>query len=154
MKQTMKSLCKVLVVFSETLHTWISWTIASITWTTSRAFIFGRFLEIFKLNKDLFRATPLTTLANSTSRLFSDTSSLETHVTPGRAFSMTPAPREPRLLLEMLSSTSDVDSLQARPRRRCFKASIGSLQCDRLRYFKPRVVAKNCLKVGGISPEK
>ena len=65
---------------------------------------------------------------------------------------MTAAPPAPRQLVEMFNSTSPVASLQANPSSKAFKASRGNLPWDRLRYFKPRVVAKNCLKVGGISP--
>ena len=122
------------------------------TWMTSRALIFGRFLEIFKLSRDRILATPLTTMASSTSRLFSDISNLLTHLTPGSAFSMTVAPPAPRLLLEIFSSTSLIPSLQANPRSRCFRASTGSLPWDMLRYFKHTEVAKNCLKEAGISP--
>ena len=127
----------------------MSCTIASVTCITSRALIFGKFLEIFKLKRLRHRVTPFTTLASSTSKLFSDKSSLLTHLMPGSAFSMTVAPAELRLLLEMFSSTSLMFSLQARPRRRCFSASPGSLLCDKLRYLRHAEVAKNCLKAEG-----
>ena len=65
---------------------------------------------------------------------------------------MTAAPPAPRQLVEMFNSTSPVASLQANPSSKAFKASRGNLPWDRLRYFKPRVVAKNCLNVGGMSP--
>ena len=65
---------------------------------------------------------------------------------------MTAAPPAPKQLVEMLSSTSPVASLHANPSSNAFNASRGSLPWERLRYLRPRVVAKNCLKVGGMSP--
>merc|ERR1719430_1571786 len=124
-------------------------TIASITWPTSLALILGRFLLMFKLRRLLILVTPMTTLASSASRRLSDTSNLDTQDTPGRACSITAAPPDPKQLVEIFNSTSEVDSLHAKPSNRDFR---GSLQCERLRYLSPSVVAKNCLKVGGTSP--
>ena len=52
---------------------------------------------------------------------------LETHVTPAMQLSRTTAPLDPRALELRFSSTLAVDSLQASPSSRCFKAGIETI---------------------------
>jgi hypothetical protein len=53
---------------------------------------------------------------------------LETHLTPAMQCSRTTAPLAPRALELRLSSTLAVDSLQAKPRSKCFKAEENKAQ--------------------------
>lgn len=83
--------------------------------------------------------------------LLSEISSDDMHRTPCMQDSRTWAPIEPKLFPLMSSSNPTVLSLQAKPSKRCLRASSGSLQQEMFKYLSERVAVKNCLKLGGIS---
>lgn len=83
--------------------------------------------------------------------LLSPISRLCRTLTPWMQDSNTCAPCWPNWLPFKSRCNPAVDSLHARPNRRCFNASNGILQLAMFKCFKLKLLVKNCLNDGGIS---